>query len=303
MIEVFSLVKRNTLVYCKDKSNLFFTFLAMFIVIALQLLFLGRMNVESAEDMMEGIPGVTQAVIHSNCVNLVYSWVVAGIVAINAFMVSNNVLAIMVTDEDKKMLPSFYVAPIKRSKLMLGYCLTAIIMGILFSIGTVIISEVIIVMSGGTILSTLAFAKVLGIIVIHVFTTTALVFFISLFVHTASAFSGLTTVIGTLLGFISALYLPMGLLPQGIQNVLKVFPILHASSLLREVFTYDAVVKTFANAPTEVVAEYKEYMGMTLKCGEASINDIYKVLIIVGSGIIFLLLSILVMKNRRVSDR
>ncbi|WP_167958912.1 ABC transporter permease [Anaerosporobacter faecicola] len=303
MKEIGALIKRNMIVYCKDKSNLFFSFLTMFIVIALQLLFLGDMNVDNAEDMLMQSGLISQSTAHSYAVNLVYSWVVAGIVAVNAIMVTNNVLGVMVNDEDKKRMPSFYVAPIKRAKLILGYSLTAVIMGVLLSLVTVILSEIILVCAGGTLLSFIEWVKVFGIIVIHVFCTASFVFLLCLFVHTASAFSGLSTVIGTLIGFTTALYIPMGTLPKAVQDGLKCFPMLHASSMLREVFTKEPIREAFAGANESVIAEYKEYMGISIKVGANTLADQYKMLIIIGSGIIFLLISLVVVRKRRVTDR
>ncbi|HEX3023405.1 MAG TPA: ABC transporter permease [Lachnospiraceae bacterium] len=304
MKTITQLIKRNMLVYCKNRANLFFSFLTMFIIIALQLVFLGNMNVKEVESTLANLGGVRDvAQDHANAVNLIYSWVIAGILVVNSVTVTLNVIGIMTEDEDKKRLTSFFVAPISRTKLIISYISTGIIMGIFFSLVALLISEIVIVAAGGYLLSVSQLLKAVGLLVIIVFSAACLTFFIAIFVHSVSAFNGLSTVIGTLIGFVTALYLPMGMLPESVQNVLKLFPILHGSSLMRSVFTERAVADTFHGLPEIASKQYNDFMGMSLTWGTTTISDITKVIILLGSGIIFMLLSFVILKRRSTADR
>ncbi|MGB8451994.1 MAG: hypothetical protein WCD89_06640 [Anaerocolumna sp.] len=124
------------------------------------------------------------------------------------------------------------------------------------------------------------------------------VFFIANFVHSTSAFSGLSTIIGTLVGFLSAIYLPMGMLPANIQTILKCFPLLHGCSLMREAFTKTALRLTFKNCPEELIEGYKKYMGISIKWGNHMVGSQFQVAFLIISGIILIIVSALIQRKR-----
>ena len=212
-------------------------------------------------------------------------------------------IGIMVEDEVKKKLGSFYVSPVNRIIFVMGYISAAVIMAIIMCLLTVFVGEVYFSVIGADLLSASQFLKILCYIVLNVFTSSCMVFFILNFVHTQSALSGLGTIIGTLVGFMSAIYLPMGMLPDKVQTVLKCFPMVHGSSFLRDIFTSDILIKTFENCPQKVIDEYKEYMGMTLTYHNDIISDVFKIAFLVISGIIFIGISTILQRRRNVMRR
>ena len=60
---------------------------------------------------------------------LIQMWTLAGILVVNAVTVALTVMQTMIQDEEKGSLFSFYVAPIKRTKVALGYILSAFFIG------------------------------------------------------------------------------------------------------------------------------------------------------------------------------
>jgi multidrug/hemolysin transport system permease protein len=212
-------------------------------------------------------------------------------------------VGIMVEDEAQKRLSSFYVSPVNRSVFVLGYIVAAIIMGIIRCTLTVVIGEVYIGYTGGTLLTISAMGKILLYIILNVFTSASMVFLIANFVHSQSAFSGLATIIGTLVGFLAAIYLPLGMLPEKVQNVLKCFPLVHGCSFMRTVLTEQIIKDTFSNCPQDLITGYKEYMGMTILFKDSVVNDSIKVAFMVISGIIFIGISAVMQKRRNVMSR
>jgi multidrug/hemolysin transport system permease protein len=181
--------------------------------------------------------------------------------------------------------------------------MAAFILSVIFSIATVIISEAVLVISGGTLLTPLQGIKVLGLILLNSFSATSFMFFLSGFAHSSSAYSGLSTLVGTLVGFISGMYLPMGLLPETVRKVLILFPISSGSAWMREVFTENVAVKTFAGMPKHALSAYEEYTGITLKFGQTHITHRMQFFILLGSGILFIIISVFILKKKKVRDR
>lgn len=297
------LVQRNILVYTRDRSNVFFSLLSMLIIIGLMAIFLGNLNVESIVDLLSETGVRNVAADRENAENLVLLWTLAGIIVVNALTITLAMAGIMVEDEEKKRLHSFFVAPVRRSVLVLGYIIAAFIMGIIMCLLTLILGEGFVLLTGGTLLSLASLTEVLFFIILIVFMASSLVFLITNFVHTTSAFAGLSTIIGTLAGFLAAIYLPIGALPATIQNSLKVFPLLHGCSLVREAFTKEMLQVTFAGCPDEMINGYKEYMGINIKWGETLIGDSGKIAFLIVSGIVFILIAAFIQKRRNTVSR
>lgn len=295
MKTVIMLTKRNMLLYLKDKATVFFSMLSMFIIIGLTIVFLGKMNVDNILEMV--------SIERKMATYLVNSWVMAGIIVVNSVTVTLGVIRIMVDDEDKNRITSFWVSPVSRSKITLGYILAAFIIGCIFCFITLGISQVYIYLSGGNFLGFNELIKSIVFTVINVFSSSCFVFFIATFIHTNSVFSALSTILGTLIGFISGIYLPMGALPNMVQKVVKCFPIAYGTSLMREVYVKDAMDKVFSGAPAKILNEYTNYMGITVSIGEKQVDSLEKVLILLGSSFIFIILSVVILTNKNIKDR
>lgn len=301
---LYRLIKRNILVYTRDRSNIFFSLLSMLIIIGLMVVFLGKMNADSVLNLLNEYGGERDTVLdRSNAEQLVMLWTLAGIVVVNSITITLSMVGIMVEDEAQKRLSSFYVAPVSRWIFVFSYIIAAIAMGIIMCSLTVIIGEAYIVATGGFMLPMAMLGKVFLYIVLNVFTSATLVFLIANFVHSQSAFGGLSTIIGTLVGFLAGIYLPMGMLPERVQNVLKCFPLLHGCSFMRELLTKDALAKTFTNCPEELINGYKEYMGITILYDGEVISTSIKIAFLVISGIIFIGIAALLQRKRNVMSR
>jgi multidrug/hemolysin transport system permease protein len=267
-------------------------------------IFLGKMNADGVVELLNQYGGLRdKALDRANAEQLVMLWTLAGIIVVNSITITLTMVGIMVEDEAKKRLSSFYVAPVKRGIFVLSYIIAAFIMGIVICSLTVIIGEVYLAFTGGTILSVPAFAQIFLYILLIVFVSASMMFLIANFVHSQSAFSGLSIIIGTLVGFLAAIYIPMGMLPERVQNVLKYFPLLHGCSFLRSIFTEKILTDTFVNCPAEVISGYKEYMGITLLEDGEILSHTIQVAFLVISGIIFIGIAAILQRKRNVMSR
>lgn len=301
---ILRLVKRNILVYARDRANIFFSLLSMIIIIGLMVVFLGKMNADNVVDLLSEYGGTRNAVVdRENAEQLVMLWTLAGIVVVNSVTITLAMVGIMVEDEAQKRLSSFYVSPVNRVKFVMGYILAAIIMGIIMCVLTVTVGEAYIGIIGGKIFSAKTLGRIMLYIVLNVFTSASMVFLMANFAHSQSAFAGLSTIVGTLVGFFAGIYLPIGMLPEKVQTVLKCFPLIHGCSFLREAFTGEILSDTFSNCPQELIDGYKEYMGMRIVSDGDVVSNGYKVAFLVGSGIILIGVSAILQRRRNVMSR
>ena len=304
MREIFYMTKRNCLIYLRDKSAVFFSMLSMLIVLGLMVIFLGRMNSDHVVSILSEYGGQRDTVKdEENAVYLIQMWTLAGILVVNAVTITLTVLGSMVQDETKKRLMAFYVTPVKRLKLTMGYVLSAWIIGTGMCILTLAVGEIYFVLNGYELLPIFSLCKLCGMIALNTFTFSALGYLMALFIHSDSAWSGMLTVIGTLVGFVGGIYLPMAQLSEGVQKVLKALPVLHGASMMRVICTKEALEATFEGFPEEMIEIYKEKMGITVNMWDQSFGIKEQVLFLAIYATIGLVLATLVSRKRKLKDR
>ena len=302
MRKFLNLTKRNCLVFLRDRSAVFFSLLSMLIVLMLMGVFLANMNVESVTGLLEQYGGIRDAALDKeNAGHLVQYWTLAGILVVNSLTVTLTVIGTMISDAHEHRLESFYAAPIKKSVIGLSYITSAILIGTLFCLLTFFGAVIYIVITGGSMLSAEAVGKIILYTFINVCVFAIILYFVALFIKSSSAWSGIATVVGTLVGFVGAIYLPMGELPEKVGSILKYIPILHGTSLMRRVCCEDMLEKTFTGVPQEVVDIYNEHMGITVIMNDKIVSTGTQLLFMVGCGCIAFLLILFVSKRKHLS--
>lgn len=281
------LIKRNLKVFFRDRSAVLFSLLAIFIIIALYAVFLGDVWLDNS---MQDIKGTNY---------LMNTWLAAGLLAVATITTTMGAFGIMIDDKVHKINKDFYSAPIKSSQITMGYIGSSFLIGVIISIITVFVSEIYIVFRGGGWMTPIVLLKVLLLVIFTTATNTSIVCFIVSFFKSHSAFSTASTIIGTLIGFLTGIYLPIGALPKSIQIIIKLFPVSHAASLLRQVLMEDAMKASFSEIPSCYLNEFKEYMGVTFRFGDSVVPWWLSVSILISTATLFYGLSLLNLSKRR----
>lgn len=290
-----TLMKRNLKLYIRDKTAVFFSLLSILIIIVLNMLFLQNMNVN---DIVKELPSRrTEAEI------FIRGWVLSGIIITATATVPLSMLGIIIEDEERMCMKSFITSPASRAKLMLGYVLAAIVTGFIMGAVTLGGSEVFIKLSGGNFLSFSELLKAFGIIALNVFTNAALLFCIIRLIKTSNAFSTFSTAFGTLIGFVQGIYLPIGMLPSSVQSILKLIPIFQGTAMMRTVIVSDSMNKLMIGVPANIIKEQNIFRGISVYAGGTQITAPMQSFILIGSGVIFMVLSILILMKKRSRDR
>lgn len=304
MKEVMSLVKRNMFVFIRDRAAVFFSILSMLIVLGLMILFLGDMNSDSIIEVLAQMGGNRDLDEDKENVGyLVQVWTLAGILLSNAVTVTMTVMGNMIDDEENNRLASFYVTPVKRLQIALGYVISAWSIGTVMCLVTLAVAELYLLISGQTIFTGMACLQLAGMIVLNTFLYSAIAYLAALFVHSESAWSGILTVVGTLVGFVGAIYLPMVMLPEKIASVLKCFPFLHGAAMMRVVCTKQAVETTFAGVPDEVTEVFMENMGITVMMDGHEVTFAMQAAYILVLSVLAIVAAAFISNKRSVRDR
>lgn len=281
------LAKRNLMIFFRDRSAVFFSLLALLIIIGLYVLFLGDIVVNDVKNFAG-----------ESARFLMDSWIMAGTLAVTSMTTTLGAFGIYVQDKDRRSDRDFLVSPIKRTEIALSYIISSFLVGIIMSLLAFFIAEVYIVTSGGMLLSALDMLKMMGLMVLSVFSSTAMMLFLVSFFKSLNAYATASTIIGTLIGFLTGIYVPIGSLPKSIQAVIKLFPPSHAGLLYRQVM----MNKPFSmiNLPPEALEEIKLVFGVIYKLGDQIIPSTLSMLILFVTGIIFFALAVFNLNRKKV---
>jgi multidrug/hemolysin transport system permease protein len=284
MSTVKSMVSRNLKLFFRDKASVFFSLLSVLIIIGLYALFLGNLQVQELENAVgRDVPALDW---------LVNSWILAGVLAVSTVTVSLGAYGIMVDDVHRGRVKDFFVSPIKRAQLVAGYMISSALISLIMNIIAFIIAEGYIVMSGGELLTPLQMLETFGILCLSIFAFSSLVCFITSYVKSPNAFGTLSTIVGTMIGFVTGIYIPVGVLPDAVVTVMKFIPFSYSAVWLRQIFTAAPLEQVFAGIPAEHAKQYADMYGINLYFGDTAVELWMMALIIVGTGVLFFLLSI-----------
>lgn len=303
MNQLFTITSRNLKQYLRDKGAIFFSLLSMLIVIMLMFFFLGDANVSAITDLLSQFPGRDAAVDKENALLLILAWTCAGMVSINAVTVTMASLSYMIKDRETGKLGSIYTAPVSRLTIAAGYVLAAWISSVIICTATLLISEVYCVIQGLAPFSLLSHLKLFGIIAANSFTYATLMYLVAALAKSEGAWSGLGTVIGTLVGFLGGIYLPIGQLSDGIAAIMKCTPVIYGTALFRAEMTEAILADTFEGIPGEVVTEFNRIMGTELTIGDHVLTQPEELAILLICGTVFLAASVIVLRCSKKSDR
>ena len=283
---MISFVSRNLKVFFRDKTAVFFSLLAVLIVLGLYIFFLGDVWIDS----FPNIKGVK---------NLMNCWIIAGLIGVTSVTANMGAFGTMIEDKSKNKIKDFYVSPIKKSKIVGGYIISSFIVGSMMSVVTLIISQIYLVYSGVDVLNFKELTEVFLIILMTSLSNSAMILFIVSLFSSEKAFSTASTIVGTLIGFITGIYLPISMLPDSVQIIVKLFPTSHGISILRQIFMKKQMDISFADVPTNYINEFKESMGVVYYINDKLVLNTTSIFILIASTIIFFFLAVLILYKKK----
>ena len=303
MKQFWALSKRNLKIYFRDYSAVFFSFLSVIIVIALMVFFLGNVAGNSILEYLTLIPGRDPAADKEAVNRIVYLWTVAGILTISAASITHAFYANMIKDRRDNKLNSILVMPIGRNQVVLAFVFGAWLAGVIMGMLTLAITEIIGVIKEFPLFSLTEHLQILLLICVNSFVYSAVMFFFALLCKSESAWGAVGIIIGTLSGFFGGIYLTIGSLNVNIVRVIKCLPFIYGTSAFREVMLKSCEDDLFAGLPGQIREGVDAAMGTSLTLFEKELSGGSKIGILILTGVLFCILSVLVLKVGKKKDR
>ncbi|NJE44165.1 ABC transporter permease [Massilimicrobiota sp. SW1139] len=273
-------------IYLRDKTAVFFSLLSSFIIIGLYILFLGETYSSSFEQI-------------GNIHQLMDQWVMAGLLATTSVSTSVATLSVMVDDQYQKRQKDFYCTPIKKTALAGGYFMASLIISFFLSLITLFFAQIYILINKGSWFSFSVYMQIIVILLLTVLMNSSMMFFISSFFKSNHAFSTATSIIGTLIGFLTGIYIPIGTLPEIIQWVIKIFPTSHGAVLLRQTMMNSTMNQSFQQLPQTAVVEFQNILGITYQFENITLTPICHYFYLIIFTIIFFIGAVYIHSRQR----
>lgn len=285
-----ALCVRSLRLYFRDKGAVFFSLLAVLIVFGLYALFLGDVYTDSLSGLGPGA-GL-----------LVSAWTMAGMVAVASVNTAMAGLGTMVQDRESGVLGDFLVTPVSRGRLLLGYAAAAFLIGVVMSLMTLLLAGAYLLAKGmepGALVSSGRLLRIFLIILCTSFSNTAMLLFLCCLFRSGRAYSAAGTVIGTLSGFLTGVYLPIGQLPKAVQVLIKIFPTSHGAALLRQEMMGAQMDAMMEGAPEALRVKVEQILGVRYFLGDKALPQWGYWAHLLGTGLLFFLLCLPLARRKK----
>ena len=257
---MLELISRNRKVYTRDRLAFAMSFLSVIILILVYQVFLGQIQIDAIKEALNSDTASTDTI------QMVNYWLISGLTTIISMTSTLGAFGVMVSDREKKLSEDFKVSPVSNFKIELSYAIFAILFGIVMTLFSCIFA--IGMFNGFSSLldfSTTDYLSILGIVSMGTVLAATIILPILAFIRTSSAFTTLSTIVGTFIGFISGVYLSIGSVGESLQQVMTWFPLTQVNALLKQILMKDAISKVLDHAPSTVIMNYKESYGVILQ--------------------------------------
>ncbi len=282
-----ALIVRNLRVFLRDRLSVFFSFLSVLILILVYALFLGDLNLRD----QGGHPGVAP---------MMDAWLMAGVLTITTVTTTLGAMGTMVNDKSRKIDMDFVSSPISRPSIVGAYVLSAFLVGLIMSVATAALGVGYVVLRGGQMPSLTDGLRLLGLTALSTLTSTAMMAALAGALKTNSAFGAASTLVGSLIGFLAGIYVPVGNLPGAVREVMSFIPQSQAASLLRQTLMAPYLNTVFAGAPPQAAEDLRRLFGVDLYlAGQPLAPGVQVLMLLAAAGLFFALAALMLRRKRK----
>lgn len=284
---MLAMVKRNMMVYFRNRSGVIFSLLGALISFVLYLVFLKK-----------GISSNWVGISHKN--QLLDTWLISGTLAITGITTTLTALSQMVKDKEQHVLEDLSLTDAGPMSIRFGYLLSATLIGIIMQLIMLVLMGLYFNVTDKISFQMSQVVPTLGIMVLSAILATLVNAILVNRLKSVDSFGRLTTIIGTASGFLVGTYIPIGSLPTFAQTIMKVTPGSYIASLYRQVLMNDTIKDTFQQE--SAVRYFNRIMGVQIKWSSLlSLAGTYSLVValIVITFIIVLVPSFIAQKQRQ----
>ena len=252
MNDIWNLTRRHIKNYYRDKTSVFFSFLSVIILLAVYLLFLGKMydDIILPTELMK--------------TRFMVGYIMGGVLVVAALTLSLGVIGTYVNDLESKKINGILVTPVKRWKVIISYFLSTFLLTLLLTL-TMLFLVVLYLGIKGYWMPLLDLLEIVGVVALYVIISVPIVVMLVSFIKSSNAFGALSSIIGTVIGFVSGIYIPLSMLDPFTSTLASFLPFSHMTIHLRRLLMgNDLIAFLPQEALTESSLNYISIFGLNI---------------------------------------
>lgn len=290
------LTRRNLKIFLKDKANVFFSLLAPLIVLALYILFLGRVQEDGLLSALESM-GVTggREEIGAFC----DSWMLAGAMSCACITVPLCACGIMIQDKTRGISADLMVSPVARWVTPAAYFCSVLAAGLVIGAIVLAVCFIWLAASGMWLLSVADVFGCIGTLIVSVISSSTLLVFVVGFFRSQGAFTALNVIFGTVIGFLIGAYMPITYFPDVIQKFTFFIPGSYTAGLFRNFMMRGALERISENLSPVFAETLKGEFSFTFDFFGAEVGIPAMFVVLVCAAVLFAGLNVLTASLRR----
>lgn len=280
-------IERHLKLYFSSKVGVFFSLLGALLAFVLYILFLQNNLVISWKDSMPKPEKILDL------------WIMGGVLTVTGITTSWAALSRIVSDKERHVWQDLILTDVSPLSITLGYILSASLISFIMQILVGLVMAFYFKQEDGLVLSTKLIPQLLQVALLSslqgsLFATTVLQF-----VNKMSLESRISTLVGTASGFLVGVYMPIGVLPDSAQQLVKFVPGAYVASLFRHILL-DAKVESFGQAGIH----FSKFMGIGLEWDKLTtkVQDYQIVLAIIAGQLLILAIILMLKRKNKLTD-
>ena len=245
---MLALIKRNFLLYFRNRSGVILSLFGAIIPFVLYIVFLKNNYKAHSSQLMD-------------------LWLIGGVLAVTGLTTTLAAFSRQVEDRERKVTDDLFITDLGPWGLHLSYLVSSVIIGFVmqvimfaFMLSYFTLADKISVEWGSLLYLMLLMllnsllATLINALIVQCF-------------KSVDSLGKLATVVGATSGFLVGTYIPIGTLPKMAQNLMKITPSNYMTSLFRQVLMKESLADTFANN-SQPQAAFEKTMGIRIEWQE-----------------------------------
>ncbi len=245
---MLALIKRNFLLYFRNRSGVILSLFGAIIPFVLYIVFLKNNYKDHSSQLMD-------------------LWLIGGVLAVTGLTTTLAAFSRQVEDRERKVTDDLFITDLGPWGLQLSYLVSSVIIGFLMQI-----IMFAFMLSYFTLADNISFEwGILPYLVLLMLLNSLLATLINALIvqcfKSVDSLGKLATVVGATSGFLVGTYIPIGTLPNMAQNLMKLTPSNYMASLFRQVLMKESLTDTFTNS-SQSQAAFEKTMGIRIEWQE-----------------------------------
>lgn len=288
------LIKRNLIYNIRDRVAFALSFLSVIILLVIYKAFLSDFQLDELKSASNS------SIVSQSGIDMVNFWLVAGLIVVISITTTLSGFGVMIEDKENKKIEDFKLSGVSSIKLMISYYISSFLLGIIILILAFILG-ISLFIGFDTLFdfSMNNWLKIVGLLLLSNLLGVTFGLFIANLLSTRSSFATLSTIIGTLVGFLAGVYISIGNLSEAIAKFMLILPLVHIGALLKQVLMNGSMNSYFDNIPQKYQENYEKVYGIHLYWENSEITNSTSVLIILGWIFVMFILNIAIVSIKK----